>query len=266
MNNTKVILHGCYGRMGTAVSSLIAAADDMEIVAGIDTIESREMRAYPVFDSFDSIAGHEADVVICFERPTAVEGMLDLLEYCVNKQIPLIMGTTSLPQQVEAAILEAAKKVAIFQSQNLSLGLNLLSHIMSSAAKLLYDSDFDIEILEKHHNKKLDAPSGTAFILANAINQNIGRDLQIVTDRSKQHAERGRNEIGIHSIRGGGIVGDHSVIFAGVGETIEFTHTAQSREVFAVGALRAAKFISGKPAGLYNMQDLIGELTNGQIQ
>jgi len=253
---TKVILYGCYGRMGTAVSNLIAAAQDIEIVAGIDAIASKEMRPYPVDDKINNCK-ISADVVINFAPPTAGDDILELLNYCVSKQIPIVIGTTSLPPQVEAAVAEASKTIAIFQAANLSLGLNLLAHIMSGAAKLLHNSQFDIEIIEKHHSKKLDAPSGTALTLAQIINESVENSLHIVTDRSQQHAERSRNEIGIHAIRGGTITGEHSVIFAGTGETIEFTHRAESRDVFAHGAIKAAQFTCGKPAGMYGMADLL---------
>lgn len=253
---TKVILYGCYGRMGTAVSNLIAAASDIEIVTGIDMIASKEIRPYPVDNSICNCK-ISADVVINFAPPTASDDILELLNYCVSKQVSMVIGTTSLPHKVEAGIAEASKKVAIFQASNLSLGLNLFANIMSSAANLLYNSQFDIEIIEKHHNKKLDAPSGTALTLAQIINESVDNSLRIVTDRSQQHEERSRNEIGVHAIRGGSITGEHSIIFAGTGETIEFTHKAESRDVFAHGAIKAAQFICGKPAGMYGMKDLL---------
>jgi len=154
----------------------------------------------------------------------------------------------------------ASEKVAILQSPNMSLGINLLSNMLSRATKLLYDANFDVEIVEKHHNQKLDAPSGTALMLANTVNQALGGEMRIVNDRSNAHTKRERNEIGLHVLRGGSIVGEHSVVFAGLDEVIEFTHIAQSRDAFAVGALRAAEFIKGKPPGMYTMQDLINAL------
>lgn len=254
---TKIILCGCLGRMGTAVHDLVAQTDGMEIVAGVDVI----VRPAP-YPMYTNIADCDiaADVVIDFLPPTAVEETLKLVDYCVRKHLPLIVCTTALPSHVEKAIAEASKHIAILQSANLSLGLNLFINLLGHAAKMLYNVGFDIEIVEKHHNKKLDAPSGTAVVLANAINDALGGEMQIVHDRSGVHEPRRHNQIGVHAIRGGSIVGEHSVLFAGMGETLEFTHSAVSREVFAVGAVRAAQFMVGKTAGMYTMQDLVREL------
>ena len=258
-NKIRAAVYGCFGRMGTVVSDLISKTEDMEVVAGFDTISANECHAYPVYNSISEYTT-PTDVVINFLPPTAIEDTLALIKYSTGNQVPMVACTTALPQHVCDAITEAATKVAIFQSANLSLGLNLFTNILSRAAKMLYNVDFDIEIIERHHNKKLDAPSGTAYLLADIMNNAIGGNLNTTTDRSQLHQQRSRNEIGVHSIRGGSIVGEHSVLFAGVGETLEFTHAAQSREVFAVGALRAARFIIGKKPGLYGMQDLISSL------
>ena len=255
---TKVIIYGCFGRMGTAISN-VAHMHDVEIVAGIDVTASRESRSYPIYQDITDCP-ITADVIINFMPPNEEKGALALLKHCESFKIPMIIGTTSISSLVQDAIDSVSKTVAIFQSPNLSIGLNLFANIMENAAKLLFNAEFDIEILEKHHNKKLDAPSGTAIMLSEVINQTLGGNMHMTTDRSKHHAVRGRNEIGMHSIRGGSITGEHSVIFAGAGETIEFIHKAESRDVFAIGALKAAQFICGKPAGMYGMQDLIKAL------
>ena len=252
---TKVILCGCSGRMGTAICDLAAAMPDIEVVAGID--RCGQSAAYASISECDA----EADVIISYLPPTETGDTMEILSYGVKRQIPVIICTTSLPQNVLSAIADASKKVAILQSANMSLGFNLLANMLGRAAKLLYDSQFDIEIVEKHHNKKLDAPSGTANVFADIINQALGSNMRIMHDRSTVHQERDRNEIGMHAIRGGSIIGDHSIIFAGQGEVIEFKHSALSRDVFAVGTIRAAHFMKGKPAGLYNMQDLIDALS-----
>jgi len=174
-----------------------------------------------------------------------------------------VLCTTGLPANIIAKVKQAAGKVAVFQSANMSLGVNLLANMVNKAAKLLYDVGFDIEIIEKHHNQKLDAPSGTAYILADAANQALEGKMEYTHDRSQSSAKRNQNEIGIHAIRGGTIVGEHSVIFAGRDEVIEFKHSAGSRDVFAVGAIKAAQYIKGKPAGFYGMQDLIDSIPQG---
>ena len=168
--------------------------------------------------------------------------------------------TTGMSAEVEAAIVKAAEKVAVLRSANMSLGVNLLSALLRRASRLLYDADFDIEITEKHHNQKIDAPSGTALLLADSVNAAMKGKMRYVHDRSQSHKKRDRDELGIHALRGGTIVGEHSVIFAGLDEVVEFTHIAHSRNVFATGALKSAQFLIGKPPGLYSMQDLIDNI------
>ena len=245
--------------MGKAVSDYILQVEDMEIVAGVDT--TTPTGSYPIYTDIAK-CNIEADVVIDFLPPTAEAETIGLLNYCVAKKLPLIVCTTAMPAHIEASIAKAAEKIAILQSANLSLGLNMFIALLGQAAKMLHNADFDIEIVEKHHNKKIDAPSGTAVVLANAINDSLGGKMDIVHDRSQIMRARERNQIGVHAIRGGSIVGEHSVLFAGLGETLEFTHSAVSREVFAIGAVRAAEFIIGKNAGMYSMQDLIKEGMN----
>ena len=255
---SKIIVCGCFGRMGKVVCSL-ASEHNMEVVAGIDIVSSGEGLAFPTFGDIMGCT-MKADAIIDFLPPTAVQDTLAVLEYSVNNQVPLVLCTTGLSEEVEKAVIEASKKVAILQSPNMSLGINLLSNMLGRASKLLYGANFDIEIIEKHHNQKLDAPSGTALLLANTVNHALGGNMKYVNDRSGTHAKREKNEIGLHALRGGSIVGEHSVVFAGLDEVIEFTHIAQSRDAFAVGALKAAEFIKGKAPGMYTMQDLINSL------
>ena len=256
---TRIILCGCFGRLGSAICRLAAPNPDIEIIAGVDILPPSGGLVYPIYPDIN-LCQTPADVVICCVPPSATADMEALLVYCANKQIPLVLCTTGLPAGILESIRQTANKVAVFQSANMSLGINLLANMLSRAAKLLYDVGFDIEILEKHHNQKLDAPSGTAYLLADAVNQALDGQMTYVYDRSKTSGKRSRDEIGIHAVRGGSIVGEHSVIFAGQDEVIEFTHEAGSRDVFAVGAIKAALFMKDKPPGLYTMQELINSI------
>jgi len=253
---TKIILNGCLGRMGRVVRELTENDPEAQIVAGLDIAHAGAGLTFPFYTAL-SYCDMPADVVIDFSDPNA---MRDLLEFCVEKQIPAVIGTTGLLKGDINEIDAASERVAIFKSANLSLGINLLSHIVEKAAKLLYDANFDIEIVEKHHNKKLDAPSGTALFIADTINKALGGKMKYVTDRSRKKEKRNRNELGLHALRGGTIVGEHSVVFAGRDEVVEINHSVLSREVFAVGSLKAAEFIKNKPPGLYDMRDLINSL------
>ena len=257
---TKLILCGCLGRMGTAITNMVSGTGDMEIVMGIDALQPAMPLPYPVYDNINQ---HPvpADVIVSYLPPTesGLTDTLALLEFSAAKNIPLVICTTGLPADIVNAIEQALKKTAIFYSGNMSLGINVLANILTNVSRLLYESNFDIELIEKHHNKKLDAPSGTAVMLLDAIKKAVDIPLNTVTDRSGTLAQRARNEIGVSALRGGNIIGEHSVIFAGQNELIEITHSAQSRDVFAEGTLKAAKFIRGKPPGLYNMQNLIND-------
>ena len=196
----------------------------------------------------------KADAVIDFCAAAAVDG---LLEYCVEKQVPCVLCTTGLSDEQLAAVEEAAKKVAILKSANMSLGINMLMKLLKEATNILAPAGFDIEIVEKHHNQKVDAPSGTALALADSINEELNNEYDYVYDRSQVREKRSKKEIGISAVRGGTIVGDHDVIFAGMDEVITFSHRAYSKSVFANGAVQAAKFLAGKPAGKYDMSDVI---------
>lgn len=248
----KVIMHGCNGKMGQTISSLIAADGEIEIVAGIDAVDSGK-NDYPVFADIAECTV-EADAVIDFSVANAVDGLLD---YCVEKELPCVLCTTGLSEAQLKKVQEASQKVAVLRSANMSLGINMLLKLLKEAAKTLAPAGFDIEIVEKHHNQKLDAPSGTALALADSINEEMGNSFTYVYDRSQVRQKRDAKEIGISAVRGGTIVGDHDVIFAGADEVVTFSHRAYSKAVFGKGAIQAAKFLAGKPAGLYDMADIL---------
>ena len=249
----KVIMHGCSGKMGQTISSLIAADEEIEIVAGIDAVDSGK-NEYPVFKNISECTV-EADAVIDFSVAAAVDGLLD---YCAEKKLPCVLCTTGLSEAQLEKVKVTAEKTAVLKSANMSLGINMLLKLLKEAAQILSPAGFDIEIVEKHHNQKLDAPSGTALALADSINEEMGDSFEYVYDRSQVRQKRNAKEIGISAVRGGTIVGDHDVIFAGADEVITFSHRAYSKAVFGKGAIQAAKFLAGKPAGLYDMSDVIG--------
>lgn len=248
----RIILSGANGAMGKAVTACVNASDDAEIVAGVDT-NGIMLSHFPVFNSFKDITC-EADVIIDFSHPSALDGLLD---YAVANNIPAVIATTGLSDEQIESIKAASSKVPLFFTFNMSLGINLLVDLAKKAASVLYDGGFDIEIIEKHHNQKLDAPSGTAIMLANGINEQLDNKLNYEYDRHSKRAKRSKNEVGIHAVRGGTIVGEHEVIFAGRDEIITLSHSARSKEVFAVGAFNAARFIADLKPGLYSMTDLI---------
>ena len=250
---TKVIMHGCNGRMGRMISDLIAADADIEIVAGVDAV-CETPNSYPVYKSI-SECKEKADEVIDFSTASIIDGLLD---WCVAEQVPCVLCTTGLSEEQLQHVSEASKKVAVLKSANMSLGINMLLKLLKEATPIFADAGFDIEIVEKHHNQKLDAPSGTALALADAINEELDNEYEYKYDRSQVREKRAKKEIGISAVRGGTIVGDHDVIFAGSDEVITFSHRAYSRAVFGKGAIQAAKFLAGKGAGLYDMSDVIG--------
>ena len=249
----KVIMHGCNGKMGQTISSLIAADEEIVIVAGIDAADSGK-NDYPVFPSIGECTV-DADAVIDFSVAAAVDGLLD---YCAEKKLPCVLCTTGLSEAQIEKVKRTAKQTAVLKSANMSLGINMLLKLLKEAAQVLSPAGFDIEIVEKHHNLKLDAPSGTAPALADSINGEMGDSFEYVYDRSQVRQKRNAKEIGISAVRGGTIVGDHDVIFAGADEVVTFSHRAYSKAVFGKGAIQAAKFLAGKPAGLYDMADVIG--------
>lgn len=249
----RLILHGCNGRMGKMISGIAAADPEVEIVAGVDTRDDGQ-NPYPVFGSL-SDCNVEADCLVDFSTASAVDGLLD---FCVEKGLPCVLCTTGLSPEQLAGVKKAAGKVAVLRSANMSLGINLLLKLLKEAAGVLAPAGFDVEIVEKHHKRKLDAPSGTAIALADSINDALGNEYEYVYDRSGRRQVRSEKEIGISAVRGGTIVGEHDVIFAGEDEVITFSHMATSRAVFGKGAVEAAKFLAGKGAGLYDMGDVIG--------
>ena len=246
----KAILCGASGKMGGFVSAAAEADDEIQIVAGVDKINNGEN--FPIFSSFADI-NVNADVIIDFSNPALLDS---LINYAVCSNTPAVIATTGYSDTQIEKIKAAAEKVPIFLSFNMSLGVNLIASLAKKAAQILGDG-FDIEIIEKHHNQKLDAPSGTAIMLANTVNSVFGDTLNYEYDRHSVRRKRPKNEIGIHSVRGGTIVGEHDVIFAGHDEVVTISHQAQSKEVFAVGAVRAAKFLCGKKAGLYDMSSIM---------
>ena len=249
----KIIMHGCNGHMGQVITGLVEKDPDAEIVAGIDIADSGK-NTYPVFTDMNA-CDIQADVIIDFSSAKAVDALLD---YSVKRQIPVVVCTTGLSAEQMDKIEEASKEVAVLKSANMSLGINTLMKLLQDAAKVLAGAGFDIELVEKHHRLKLDAPSGTALALADSVNEAMGNQYTYVYDRSQRRQQRDDREIGISAVRGGTIVGEHEVIFAGPDEVIEFKHTAYSKTVFGKGAVEAAKFLAGKPAGRYDMSNVVG--------
>ena len=249
---TKVIMNGCNGHMGHVISDLCEKDPEIEIVAGID-INTEQHYGYPVFANIGD-CDVAADAIIDFSHVSCIDA---LMAYCVSRQIPVVVCTTGLSGEQDALLKTSSEKVAVLKSANMSLGVNTLMELLQTAAKVLAPAGFDMEIVEKHHNQKLDAPSGTALALADAVNDSLDEKCDYVYDRSSRREKRPKNEIGISSVRGGTIVGDHDVIFAGQDEVITFSHTAYSRAIFAKGAIAAAKYLAGKEAGFYDMQDVL---------
>ena len=247
----RIILSGCNGYMGRVVTAIVADDPVISIVAGID-INTQTQGSYPVFACPDEYVG-EADVILDFSSPSALDGLLKL---GLSKSIPLILCATGYSPEQIAEIEKASDKIPVFRSGNMSLGINLLADLIKRACAVLGD-DFDVEIVERHHRRKVDAPSGTALMLADAAASALPYEPEYVFERESKREPRNAGEIGISAVRGGTIVGVHDVIFAGQDEVIELRHSAASRDVFAVGALKAAKFIFGKPPGMYNMQDVL---------
>ena len=250
----RIIMHGCNGKMGQTITNIVKEDADAQIVAGIDLFDGIK-NEYPVFQSLADCEV-DADVVIDFTAAPAVDALLD---WCEAKGMPVVLCSTGLTEeQVKRATTESIKKTAVLKSANMSLGINVLLKLLKEAAAQFAPAGFDIEIVEKHHNLKLDAPSGTALALADSINEEMNGQYEYVYDRSQRRQKRDKKEMGISAVRGGTIVGDHDVIFAGTDEVITFSHRAYSKAVFAKGAVQAAKFLAGKEPGLYDMSDVIG--------
>ena len=253
---TNIILTGACGRMGKVIGALCAGNDEYRIVAGVDINAASGSLGfpYPVYEKLDDFEG-EADVIIDFSHHSAIHA---IAEYATKNNVALVAATTGYNEEELAVLKGISEKVPVFYSRNMSLGINLIE--LTKKATAVLGKKFDIEIVERHHNKKLDAPSGTALMLADAAAETMGTDPEYVYDRQSVRRARSDNEIGIHSVRGGSIVGDHEVAFCGQDEVISLSHSAYSRDVFAEGALSAAAFVSGKPAGMYDMSGLISSV------
>ena len=247
----KIILHGCCGRMGHIITEICEKDENTQIVAGVDAFGDA-YAGYPVFRALSDCP--EADVVIDFSTASAMDG---LLAYCSEKKLPVVVCTTGLSEEQMEVLHKTADSIAVLKSANMSVGINLLEVLIAQAAPKLAAAGFDIEIVEKHHNQKIDAPSGTALALADAANSALGNEYEYVYDRTVRREKRPVKEIGISAVRGGTIVGDHDVIFAGQDEVITLSHRAYSRAVFGKGAVTAAKFLAGKKAGFYTMGDVL---------
>ena len=248
----KVIVHGCNGKMGQVISNILREDEEAAVVAGIDVYDEKK-NDYLVYSAADECQV-DADVIIDFSNAQAVDA---LLAYSERRRIPEVLSTTGLSEDQLEKVKALSGKVAVLKSANMSLGVNTLMDLLRKAAAVLAPAGFDIEIVERHHNQKVDAPSGTALALADAINETMDWTYEYQYDRSSRREKRGKHEIGISAVRGGTIVGEHDVIFAGNDEVIEIKHTAFSKAIFAKGAVEAAKFLAGRPAGMYDMQDVI---------
>lgn len=249
---TRVLISGCNGHMGKVVADICAEDPDIEVVGGFDLLGTSD-RPFPVFSSPAQFTG-EADALIDFSAPAALEGLLELGK---SKKIPLVLATTGYSEEQIAQINDCARSVPIFRSANFSLGINVLLDLVKKAAAVL-GGDYDVEIVERHHNRKVDAPSGTALMIADAAAQALPYEAHYVYDRQSVRRKRDPHEIGISAVRGGNIVGDHEILFAGRDEVIEIRHSAMSREVFASGAVRAAKFLATvEEPGLYDMSQIV---------
>ena len=249
---TKIVMNGCNGHMGRVITDICAKDEAVEIVAGVDKYQGIP-NEYPVFDTINDV-NVDFDVIVDFSNVSAVDGLLD---YCVANKKAVVLCTTGLSDEQLAHVKEASKSTAVLRSANMSLGINTLFDLCKKATQVFADAGFDIEIVEKHHNQKLDAPSGTAIALADAINDALDEKYEYCYGRADRREKRPKKEIGISAVRGGNIVGEHEIIFAGLDEVIEIKHTAYSKGVFGKGAVEAAKFLADKEPGLYDMTNVI---------
>ena len=249
----RAIMSGCNGAMGQVITQMAAEDPDIEIVAGID-INTEQRNGYPVFSSLSECTV-KADVVIDFSSAKATDS---LLAGMAEKKLPGVLCSTGLSAEQLQTVKKTSEQVAVLKSANMSVGVNLIFKLLETITPVLAKEGYDMEIVEKHHHRKVDAPSGTALAMADVMNASVGNAYHYKFDRTQERQKRDPMEIGIQSVRGGTIVGDHDVIFAGTDEVITISHTAYSRAIFGKGALAAAKFLAGKPAGFYDMRDVIG--------
>jgi len=253
MAQTKILISGASGKMGHAVAAAISGREDCTVCAGVD-LYTKQYGEFPIYENFAALE-EKPDVIIDFSNPAVLDS---LLEYCLTNGVPAVLATTGYSEEQIAKIRKAAESIPVFFSFNMSLGINLLVQLAKKATSIL-GGQFDIEIVEKHHNQKIDAPSGTALMIADAINDTLNNEYHYVYDRHSKRAKREKTEIGLHAIRGGTIVGEHDIIFAGHDEVITLSHSAASKEVFAVGAVNAAVFLAGQKAGMYDMSALMND-------
>lgn len=251
MDQVKILISGANGKMGHAVAAAISGREDCVACCGVD-LYTQQYGDFPIYEKLADVP-EKPDVIIDFSNPALLD---DLLDYCLTNGVPCVFATTGYSAEQIAKIKQAAASIPVFFSFNMSLGINLLAQLAKKAVSIL-GGQFDIEIVEKHHNKKLDAPSGTALMIADALAETVEYDAEYTYERQSKRAARAKNEIGISSVRGGTIVGEHEVMFCGADEIITVSHSAASRDVFARGALRAAAYIKGKPAGFYDMSTMI---------
>ena len=249
---TNIVICGANGKMGQTIYRCVRDRDDCKIIGGVD-LNTEKYADFPIYSSVSELP-EKPDVIIDYSHPSCLSS---LLEYCKTNGTPVVLATTGYSDEQISEIKKAASQIPVFFSWTMSLGINLLVELAKKATAILGDK-FDIEIVEKHHNQKIDAPSGTALMIANAINETRNNEMNYVYDRHSQRKKREDNEIGIHSVRGGTIVGVHEVLFAGNDETITISHSAASKTVFAEGSVNAAIFIKNKEAGLYDMNSIIG--------
>jgi 4-hydroxy-tetrahydrodipicolinate reductase len=254
VNMIRIILNGCGGKMGKSIIAACSNFSNLEIVAGIDKFVSTQGEVFPIYNNISQCAV-DADVILDFSRPDALE---DIMNYAIKKSLPVVMCTTGFTKEQIDFINKCSNTIPVFRSANMSIGINVINSMLKKISSFLFEN-YDIEIIEKHHNQKVDSPSGTALLLANTIKDSIPQETDFVYGREGLE-KRDHKEIGIHAVRGGSIVGDHEVIFAGQGEIIELKHVALSREVFAVGALKACEFLADKSPGLYSMDNIVNNL------
>ena len=250
---TNIALFGCNGKMGQVIAKIINEEPTAKIVFGFD-VNTDAKNSFPVYNTVEDIK-EKADVFIDFSHPSMLE---NIIKYASSNKVSGVIATTGFSENQLADIEKLSREVAVFRSANMSVGINLLISLVKKASQIL-EGKFDIEIIEKHHNQKIDAPSGTALMIADAISDSLKEKGEYVYDRHSVRKKRTKTEIGLHAVRGGTIVGEHEVIFAGNDEIIEIKHSAMSKEIFAEGAIKAAKFLVGKDNGMYKMSDLIEE-------
>lgn len=251
LNLVNVLISGASGRMGRVISDIIKSRDDMQVVAGLDMAENMSGE-FPIYESLQDV-NEDVNCIVDFSHPLAIDNLID---YALDKKLPLVLCTTGYDDEQISKMKSASQSIPVFFSMNMSLGINMLIDLAKKVNKV-FGNQFDIEIIEKHHNQKIDAPSGTAYMIADAINSVNDDKYHYEYNRNAVRKKRDTNEIGIHAIRGGTIVGEHEVLFAGRDEVLKISHTAMSREIFAVGAVNAIKFLSCKNPGMYSMSDMM---------